>query len=139
MLRYLSTDIKDEEISAAFDHIDFKKTNKIDFEELNRYFSKVNGIPEHLNKPYDPNGSNVAQGQSPAFFQQMYNPGYVPQYNPYPYQLPAPYYQPYPGMQGYYNPNPFGSPAPQQQQPQQPQPPPFNNYIMDQLSQKMNG
>lgn len=45
MLRYLSTDISEEEINAAFEHIDQSKNKTINFDELNTYFSKVNGIP----------------------------------------------------------------------------------------------
>ena len=129
MLRYLSTDINDEEIGAAFAHIDTNKQGHITFDELNSYFSKVNGIPEHLNKPHDPKNSI---GQPTASFQQMLNPGYIPQYNPYGYYPQPAYYQPHSMYnQGhppqYYNQGPYMQP-----------PNPNPGLMMAKLSQNMN-
>ena len=138
MLKYLSTDFEDEEMNAAFEHIDTGKHGYITFDELNGFFSKVNGIPEHLNKPHNPNSS---VGQVPGFFQQMFNPGYMPQYNPYG---GGGYYPPQ--QQGYYPPpqQGYGQPPPYYGGFNQPQPQPphqqsgHGNFILDKLSQNMN-
>lgn len=132
MLRYLSTDINDDEIGAAFDHIDSSKRGRISFEELNSYFSKVNGIPEHLNRPHDPKNS---VGQPAAFFQQMINPGYIPQYNPYGYYPPPQYYQPHPNMYNQHCPPPPGYYNPYMQQPNINPP---GGFILGKLSQNLN-
>ena len=78
MIKYFSQNISEAEINAAFDHIDKNRNRKIYFDDLNNYFSKVNGIPEHLNKPQD---SRYSYQQPVNFFHQMLNPGYIPHYN----------------------------------------------------------
>ena len=124
MLRYLYTDISEEEINMAFDHIDMSNEGRIDFDELNAYFSKVNGIPEHLSKPQNSQMNALTLG----FFQQIANPGYVPHHHP---QHPAMYNQ-IPPM---YNQNPaMYNQIPQQQNSQG-----FNNFILDTLAQNLNG
>ena len=66
----------------------------------------------------------------------MFNPGYVPQYSPYYYPQ---YYQPQPGM--YQGPPPpgynYNYPPPGYQNPYNQQN--SKGFIMDKLSQNMNG
>ena len=134
MLKQLSQEIDNDQIDAAFDLIDEDKSNSVEFDELNSYFSKVNGIPQHLNKPQEKPVS------SPSFFEKLlnqfsghnqppqggmnsYGGGYYPQQG-YPPQ------QAYGGYQQQHN------PYMQQQYPQQPGM--MGNPIFNQLSQGMN-
>ena len=135
MLKYLSTDINDEQINAAFDHIDSAKRQKITFDDLNSYFSKVNGIPEHLNKPHDPKNS---VGQPAAFFQQMFNPGYAPYYYPQYYQPPHPSMYQGPPPPGYQYPQKYPNYPPNYGPYGQPGQPGSQGFVLDQLSQNMN-
>ena len=50
MIFQVTSELGEEEINGAFDLIDTDNSNSLDFDELNKYFSKVNGIPEHLNR-----------------------------------------------------------------------------------------
>lgn len=137
MLKQLSQELDNDEIDSAFDLIDADHSNSIEFEELNNYFSKVNGIPPNLNQP-----QNQGQ-QNPNFFQQMFSPSQqqFPIYQQPPYQQsgfnnhgggyfqqPNPYFQQGP-QQMYGQPNPYV----------QQQPGLFGNPILDQLTQNMMG
>lgn len=49
-----SLEIQDEEIRLGFELIDEDSSNSIEFEELNKYYSKINGVPLSANLPYEP-------------------------------------------------------------------------------------
>jgi hypothetical protein len=121
MLIRLSDDLNDEEINGAFDLIDSDNSNSVEFEELNNYFSKVNGIPEHMNRPQ--NNVNVQNSFHKMFNQHAYQPTYQ---QPIGYPLPPQYYPPPPPQN--YQPPP----------PQHPQPPQYQGFVMNQLFQNMN-
>ena len=134
MIFQVTSELHEEEINGAFDLIDTDNSNSISFEELNKYFSKVNGIPEHLNR-HDEKKMDIEQPKSfHRLFQQYSNPYQNQQ--PYGYQNYSP---PPPGY--YYSPPPPMYQQPQYpMQPQQPQQnPPYSNFIMNQLSMNMNG
>ena len=52
-MRGLDKNLEDDEINAIFDLLDRENTRTILFVDLNKYYSRVNGIPERLNKRYD--------------------------------------------------------------------------------------
>lgn len=129
MLTQLSKEITDDEIDAAFDLIDEDNSNTVEFEELNNYFSKVNGIPKHLNRPSghleDSAGINGAN-----IFQNMFSNygSNHPQQQMQPMGYPQPYYQ-----QPMYYPPPPGYGYQQQQQPPPHQSNYFSNFMMHHL------
>lgn len=47
-MKRLDSTFTHEEIIAVFDYIDTDKSKTIEFDELNSYYCKVNGIPESL-------------------------------------------------------------------------------------------
>lgn len=48
-MKRLDPTFQDSEISVIFDVIDQDKSKTVEFEELNYYYSKINGIPESVN------------------------------------------------------------------------------------------
>lgn len=121
MLVQLSDDLSNDEINGAFDLIDSDNSNSIEFDEFNKYFSKVNGIPEHMNRPQSKNDFEQPKSFHRMFNQQAYQPVY---------QQPPPMGY---GYQGYpmYPPNMYPPQQPQQQY--------GGGFIMNQLSQNMSG
>lgn len=53
IMKRLDNTFTHEEIVAVFDYIDTDKSKTIEFDELNSYYCKVNGIPESLELPAD--------------------------------------------------------------------------------------
>lgn len=49
-----SIDITEEEIRNAFELIDEDGSNSIEFAELDKYYSKINGVLESGNQRYEP-------------------------------------------------------------------------------------
>ena len=157
MLKQLSQDIDNDEIDAAFDLIDEDKSNSIQFIELNKYFSKVNGIPEHLNRPSDPSmeiekpnnffqhilmqNSNHSSQQNQFQMGGYGNGGYYQQHPPMYQGPPPPIYGGFQQPQYQYNPyqNPYQQQNPFYNQQQQQQPGLLSNPIFNQLSQQMHG
>jgi len=48
MINKLDNTFSEEDIRLIFDFLDQDKSNSIEFDELNSYYSKVNGIPYNL-------------------------------------------------------------------------------------------
>jgi hypothetical protein len=140
MMEKLDKTMPKDEIIEAFNLIDEDGSKTIEYEELNKYYCKVNGIPYTnglQNEPMDVeynymNSSMQSMSQSNSSFKLQHQNSYPPQQFYQPPHMYAP--QMYPPPQMY---------APQQMyhQPQQPQQPQgmFGNFIMNQLSNHMHG
>ena len=50
-MKRLDSTFNEDEIQAIFEYIDTDKSKTIEFDELNGYYCKVNGIPETLELP----------------------------------------------------------------------------------------
>jgi Ca2+-binding EF-hand superfamily protein len=72
-------EITDEEIRLGFDVIDEDSSNSIEFGELNKYYSKINGIPMTNNLPYEP--MQVEPNYSPTNYGGGSPPPYPPPFN----------------------------------------------------------
>jgi Ca2+-binding EF-hand superfamily protein len=48
IMKRLDSTFTHEEIVGVFDYLDTDKSKTIEFDELNSYYCKVNGIPESL-------------------------------------------------------------------------------------------
>jgi len=120
----------------AFNLIDEDGSKTIEFDELNKYYCKVNGIPYSLNlgnEPMDIEQDYISNSGNPNNNLQSSSNG-----NPFfklQHQQSMPYYPPHPQMMYYQPPQPNYMPPPPQQQPQGM----FGNFIMNQLSQHMYG
>lgn len=51
MLKRLDSTFNEDEVQALFEYIDLDHSKTIEFDELNKYYCKVNGIPETLELP----------------------------------------------------------------------------------------
>lgn len=51
VMKRLDSSFTQGEISLIFDLIDQDRSKTIEFQELNSYYSKINGIPESINLP----------------------------------------------------------------------------------------
>lgn len=51
ILKRLDPAFTDDDIEIIFDLVDTDKSKKIDFNELNSYFCKINGVPETMHAP----------------------------------------------------------------------------------------
>lgn len=71
ILRRLDTSITEEEVSLVFEFIDTDKSKTVEFDELNSYYCKVNGIPLAMDLPADYQQQRIQQ-QTP-YYQQMNN------------------------------------------------------------------
>ena len=60
IMKRLDSSFTDNEVETIFDVIDQDKSKTVEFEELNYYYSKINGIPESLNMPPDMKKSNAS-------------------------------------------------------------------------------
>ena len=151
----------EEEIQAAFDLVDTDHSNTIEFEELNSYFSKINGIPEFLNavdvesiitsethQEEEVKQTKMTQSkQEPNKNPEIQSDGNIPQ-NPIIQQQQMYYQQPPPNyyQQPMYYPNPYMN----QQQPifptgfgmgrsNQSGQGMFDNFVMKNLAKGMTG
>ncbi len=144
----LDKTMPNDEIIEAFNLIDEDGSKTIEYEELNKYYCKVNGIPYntgHQNEPMDieynyMNMSQQSMSQSNKSFKLQHQNSFPPQqFYPQPMYAPQMYPPPqmYPLQPMYHQPQQL----PQQQQPPQPQQPQgmFGNFIMNQLSNHMHG
>lgn len=50
-MKRLDSSFSDDEIETIFELVDTDKSKTIDFDELNSYYCKINGIPEALCLP----------------------------------------------------------------------------------------
>lgn len=50
----LSNELKGQQINYIFSLLDYNKSNKVEFDEMNKYFSKINNIPLYYNQPAYP-------------------------------------------------------------------------------------
>jgi hypothetical protein len=136
MMNKLDKTMPNDEIIEAFNLIDEDGSKTIEYEELNKYYCKVNGIPYTSGPSHEPmdieynymNNSMQSSTQSNNQFKLQHQNSFPPQQQFYP---PPP--QMYPPQM-----------YPQQMYPQQMYPPQqpqgmFGNFIMNQLSNHMHG
>lgn len=125
----LDKTMPNEEILEAFNLIDEDGSKTIEFDELNKYYCKVNGIPyssTQKNEPMDIEQNYMSSSHDSYNNSQNNNPLLKLQHqNSMPYYPPPPMYYPPPPPMNYIP-------------PQQPQGM-FGNFIMQQLSQHMYG
>ena len=50
-MKRLDSTFSEDEIQAIFEYIDTDRSKTVEFDELNNYYCKVNGIPESLELP----------------------------------------------------------------------------------------
>ena len=131
-----------DEIIEAFNLIDEDGSKTIEYDELNKYYCKVNGIPYKQplgqNEPMDiePNYL-INSGQSNTNHQSNFKVQHQNSFPPQYYQQPHPMFQqPPPNM--YHVPGQMYQPQMYPPPPQQPQGM-FGNFIMNQLSNHMYG
>lgn len=116
----------------AFNLIDEDGSKTIEFDELNKYYCKVNGIPYYPSSKNQPEMMDI----EPSYMSNSHSPQKNYNQNQFKLQhqpsLPF-YHQQPPPPQMYYHPPPQNYMPPQQQQGM------FGNFIMNQLSQHMYG
>ena len=71
ILRRLDNSISEEEVSLVFNFIDTDGSKTIQFDELNNYYCKVNGIPLAMDVP--PEYHQMKMQQQNPYYQQMNN------------------------------------------------------------------
>ena len=69
ILRRLDNSISEEEVSLVFNFIDTDGSKTIEFDELNNYYCKVNGIPLAMDLP--PEYQQARMQQQNPYYQQM--------------------------------------------------------------------
>ncbi len=69
ILRRLDSTISEEETNSVFNFIDTDQSKTIEFDELNNYYCKVNGIPVSMDLPQEYQNKKI-QEKTP-YYQQM--------------------------------------------------------------------
>lgn len=141
MMSKLDKNMPQDEIIEAFNLIDEDGSKTIEYEELNKYYCKVNGIPyksDPVGEPMDIEPSYILNSENSTNFQKnsgikLQHQNSFPQHQQYYGQPPI-----YP--QNMYYGQPMMYPPPQMYPPPPPQQPQgmFGNFIMNQISKHMH-